>query len=488
MNKKGDSIDFFKGIGSNLLRRSLAFVILVSCFIGYYIFSVKTGFSNIFTTSLIPFGVVAFVLLMQYSATGFYTLYALQFILVMMTMFVDVKLGVATLSVTTIIFLLYFMRHAYSPMDFSQSRNKMLYLFLGFGVFCVLELANPNSVIAAWNIAMTHYVVYPVICAILIPITIKSKNGIIILLMIWSIFVLVASFKGYWQKNHGFNERELYFLYVQEGARTHLISTGIRYFSCFTDAANFGVHMGMATICFGISLFYVKNYLLKFYFLIVILAAIYGMGISGTRSAIFVPVGGLLFFIILIKNKWASILSIFLFIALFSFFRFTTIGNGVYEVRRMRTAFNPTEDASYQLRIENRKKMNEFMVHKPLGYGLGLSKGERFSPKERIPYPPDSWLVSVWVETGIIGLLLYLITHGILFIWCSLIVMFKIKDKNLKGLLIAWLCMNGGFFISAYSNDVMQYPNTITIYTGFALCFAGWYIEKKNQNNIKTKA
>ena len=37
--------------------------------------------------------------------------------------------------------------------------------------------------------------------------------------------------------------------------------------------------------------------------------------------------------------------------------------------------------------------------------------------------------------------------------------------------------MNAGFFIAAYANDVMQYPNSIIVYTGFALCIAGPYID-----------
>lgn len=58
--------------------------------------------------------------------------------------------------------------------------------------------------------------------------------------------------------------------------------------------------------------------------------------------------------------------------------------------------------------------MKVLMDERPMGYGLGLSKGGRFNPKEQMPYPPDSWLVSVWVESGIIGLTLYLLIHGAL--------------------------------------------------------------------------
>lgn len=159
------------------------------------------------------------------------------------------------------------------------------------------------------------------------------------------------------------------------------------------------------------------------------------------------------------------------------FFYFTHIGNGNAYIRKMRSAFRPNKDASYITRVENRERMKELMLTKPFGYGLGLAKGERFSPKEVMPYPPDSWLVAVWVETGIVGLVLYLLIHGVLFAWCSWLLMFRIMNQRLRGLLAAWLCMNAGFFVAAYANDVMQYPNSIIVYTGFALCIAGPYID-----------
>ena len=202
------------------------------------------------------------------------------------------------------------------------------------------------------------------------------------------------------------------------------------------------------------------------------------MGISGTRAAMAVPLAGILMYVFVSKN-WKNItISIIVIIGAFSFFYFTNIGNSNQYIRKMRTAFRPTEDASYLVRVENRKKMKELMIDRPLGYGIGLSKGERFEPKELMPYPPDSWLVSVWVETGIVGLALYLTVHGVLFAWCSWVLLFKIANKRLRGLLAAWLCMNAGFFVAAYANDVMQYPNSIVVYTGFALCFAGPYIDK----------
>lgn len=263
------------------------------------------------------------------------------------------------------------------------------------------------------------------------------------------------------------------------GARTHIIWSGIRYFSCFSDAANYGVHATMAAVTFAISAFFVDSKWKRLYFLFIAFCGIYGMGISGTRSAMGVLMGGMLMITIIAKNWKALLAGIAISIGVFCFFYFTNIGSGNQYIHKMRSSFHPTEDASYMVRVENRQRMKELMARKPIGYGIGLSKAGNFNSKEQMPYPPDSWLVGVWVETGIVGLILYLAIHGVLFAWCSWILMFKVRNKSVRGLVAAWLCMAAGFFIAAYVNDVMQYPNQLPIYIGFALCFAAPHIDKR---------
>ena len=112
-------------------------------------------------------------------------------------------------------------------------------LILIWGLYCLFEIGNSNHVQEAWNIAIPQYLFYPLLCAFIVPLTIRNYKGIDALLLIWSVFVLIATLKGFWLKNHGFNERGLYFLYVLGGHRTHFIWSGIRYFSCFSDAANY---------------------------------------------------------------------------------------------------------------------------------------------------------------------------------------------------------------------------------------------------------
>lgn len=407
-------------------------------------------------------------------------LFAAQFVVIISGMFVNTKTGLASMALILMFTTICLIQLANDKQtNWKPGQNIMTYMCTVWLVYYFFEILNPNNVMEAWNIGLTPYALIPLICAFIVPIVIRTKKDIELLLIVWSIFVLIFTIKGYWQKNHGFSEKDLHFLYALGGWRTHLIWSGIRYFSCFSDAANYGVHAALSAVVFAISSFYAGSKWKRVYFFFIAICALYGMGISGTRTAMGVIMGGLLMVTIIAKNWKALLAGVIASIAIFCFFYYTNAGNGNQYIRKMRSSFHPTEDASYMVRVENRILIKELMSKKPFGYGIGLSKAGNFNSKEQMPYPPDSWLVSVWVETGIVGLLLYLAIHGILFVWCSWILMFKIRDKSLRGLVAVWVCMNAGFFIAAYVSDVMQYPNQLPIYIGFALCFAAPHIEKR---------
>lgn len=418
--------------------------------------------------------------MMTNKITTFHILLAAQYALIAASILFNIKTGLFSMIVILLFTTICLIQLSNDERtDWKPGQNIMTYLLIVWLLYYFMEALNPNNVMAAWNINLAPYVLIPLICAFVVPIVIRTKKDVELLLIVWSVFVLIFTIKGYWQKNHGFSSKDLYFLYVLGGARTHIIWSGIRYFSCFSDAANYGVHATMAAVTFLISSFFVDSKWKRIYFLFIALCGLYGMGISGTRSAMGVLMGGLLMITIIAKNWKALLAGILLSIGIFIFFYYTNIGSGNQYIHKMRSSFHPTEDASYMVRVENRQRMKDLMARKPIGYGIGLSKAGNFHSKEEMPYPPDSWLVSVWVETGIVGLILYLAIHGILFAWCSWILMFKVRNKSLRGLIAAWLCMDAGFFIAAYVNDIMQYPNQLTVYIGFALCFAAPHIDKR---------
>lgn len=310
------------------------------------------------------------------------------------------------------------------------------------------------------------------------------------MLAIWSALTLIAVGKALVQKYIGFNAAENYWLFVEGGATTHIIYTGVRYFSVYSDAANFGAGMGLAMVVFSISALYYRNPWMKVYLLAVAAAACYGMLISGTRSALAVPFAGYAVFVALSRNFRMIVAGIFLITAAFIFLNFTTIGQGNPIIRRARSAFN-TQDASFQVRLENQARLRELMRGKPFGAGLGHGGGKAkvFAPDAPLSQvPTDSWFVMIWVETGIVGLLLHI---GILLYvlgrgaWLAL---FRLRDTQLRGLVAALVAGISGVVVMSYGNEVFgQIPTGAIIYMSMAFIFLSPHFDRELEEAEKAK-
>ena len=155
----------------------------------------------------------------------------------------------------------------------------------------------------------------------------------------------------------------------------------------------------------------------------------------------------------------------------FCFFKFTTIGQGNYQIRRMRSAFDP-KDASLMVRLENQKKLSTYLVSRPMGGGIGHAgvKAQRFLPNAFLSnVATDSWYVMIWAEQGIIGLLLHLfILFYVLFksIW---LILFRIRDPELKIKMTALTAGMFGIMVASYGNAVLgTMPTAILIYASMA--------------------
>ena len=105
---------------------------------------------------------------------------------------------------------------------------------------------------------------------------------------------------------------------------------------------------------------------------------------------------------------------------------------------------------------------------------------ERFNIDSKLSkLPPDSLLTMYWLETGIIGLSLYLSLLVIIFVRASYIAMVIVKDKRLKNILFSIIAGLAGVFVAAYANDITTYPNGIIISILFVFLFIAPYYDKE---------
>lgn len=372
---------------------------------------------------------------------------------------------------------------------FSYQQGKVLWKYTknvltigGFiwASYTVLEIINPTAITEAWIYARgtIYSTLFISIIGVLI---ITSYKRLRIIIYFLSAFTLIAIFKAIYQKNIGFDAIETEMLIETEAYKTHLLPDITRYFSIFTDAGNFGSNMGFAAILFGISAIYIKGRGIRAYFIIVSLCATYALFISGTRGALFVPIAGVILFAFLSKNlKLMTVTTVF-GLCVYIFFAHTYIGQGNTQIRRMRTAFKPTKDASYLVRQENKRKLAVYLKYRPFGEGLGLGGVEAQKYGERLTtrIPHDSAYVKLWMETGIVGLVLFLTIYiGTLLRGCYLII-FRIKNNELRGVLTAIACGVFGLLVSAYGNAFLtQFPTGLMVILFLSVLVNGEHIDR----------
>lgn len=366
-------------------------------------------------------------------------------------------------------------RTCYKHVGWERARNGLSLAATVWLVYCLLEVFNTQSEsFTAWAGSIRGMAIYFFVVAVLTPIIFYRYRDLQRILTIWSILTLLAVLKSIVQKYHGFDGPELRWLFEEGGYTTHIIRSGVRYFSFFSDAANFGSGMGFSMVVFSITALFCRNGWLRLYFLLVALAAAYGMMISGTRGALAVPFAGYTLGVLLSKNAKVIFFGTVLLIGTFLFLNFTTIGQGNANIRRMRSAFN-FQDKSLVVRLENQKLIRAYMKDKPFGAGLGHGggKAKRYVPDAYLSQiPTDSWFVMVWVETGIVGLALHIAILCYIIAYGSYLVLFRIRDPQLRGTICALVAGVFGMAATSYGNEILgQFPNSLTVYMCQAFIF-----------------
>lgn len=379
--------------------------------------------------------------------------------------------------------------------DWARISNPCIFIYAVWFAYCVFQIinntCNTGLEISAWFKDFRNVAVLMLYPMIIVPVLFKDKKGIKFFIFLWGIMTLLATAKGYWQKNRGFDPYEMQWL-LTYGRRTHFIITGIRYFSFFTDAANYGCNMAATMVAFGILAFSTKKRLEKIFYLVVMLGAGYGMMISGTRSAILVAGFGLAMYMFLSKNFKMFSVSGIAFLVIICGLKFTMIGDSNRMIHRMRTAFDPN-DPSKAVRDMNKARIATFMQDAPIGIGLGRDiSNVPVNNKYHVlaGTPPDSTQVYIWVHTGIIGLWIYMGVMIALVLAGGYIILFKIKDKELRQMLSAFLTGFACMIIAGYGNQVTtQYPNNLIFFGALALVFSGVLVDQEilNKKEIEDK-
>lgn len=370
---------------------------------------------------------------------------------------------------------------------FERTANMMLYaLFIWCG-FCTLQVLNDTCNIGldlgAWYTG-ARLMAFQIMYAFLVFSIYISKPDILIkYLLLWGALALFASFWVWKQKNIGFTNAENAWIQGR-GRLTHILQGGtlIRYFSIYSDAANFGIGIAstaVAFIIFGITS-KIKKY--KYFFLITGFVCAWAMFPSGTRTAIACLMAGFITYIFLSKSTkiaipFSIVFAFFVFILVF-----TKIGDGNAQIHRMRTAFDKN-DASAGARYYNQQVMKKYLKDAP--WGIGIAQGYGSVPANNkytlmSTIPADSEYVYIWIRTGIIGITTFLICTAIMLLGACWIVLFRLRSPSLRGIGAGMCCAFVSFQLGGYGNQIlMQFPNCLVFYGGLTIVYVLPFIENE---------
>lgn len=465
--------------------RAVLLVLLITSVLAYL--SAKMGMSSFAISAGLPLFLVFGYFLFTWPVIGLYTAIALSFVLIGAGRYVkDVPVGLGLDAVLILTFIALFINKFNEKVDWSPVNKDITYLSLIWFGYSLFQLVNPESQsVAAWfsgrGVALYMFLMVP-----LTLLLINTNRKLDMLLYVWGALSIVASLKGIMQLQIGLDAAEQGWL-DDGNAKTHVLFGKLRVFSFMSDAGQFGGNQAYSAVVSFIFSLAQTDRKKKWFFLVVSLLAFYGMIISGTRGAISVPLAGFMLFFILRKNIRVLSIGVAILAVVFIFFKFTMIGQGNDQIRRMRTAFDPN-DASLQVRLDNQRLLKRYLASRPFGGGIGHGgvKAQKYLPNAFLSQiATDSWYVLVWVEMGIIGLLMHLFILFYTLIRGTWLVMFRLKDPKLKLKISALLAGLAGVMVASYGNAVLgAMPTGMLIYTSMAIILNAKALDKNNHEPV----
>ena len=476
--------------GSYKLNNPIVLIVLFVFFVFVSYVVSKVGIRYAAIISTIPILLLFLNRLFDQPVIGVYATIALGWIAIGMMRYIPgLPLGLSIDFILVLTIIALFFKRFYEKLDRKALINDLTILMAIWFLYAFAQLLNPEAISKkAWFYAMRALALYSLL---LVPLAFMLFNKVKyfnIFLYMWGAFTILGTLKGFQQLYIGLDYAEQKWL-NEIGGITHLLFGELRVFSFYSDAGQYGSAQGAAGIAGLIIFFNVKELRHKIFFLIMGVCGIYGMFLSGTRGAIIVPLIGALVYLIHRKNIRVIFMGVIMLAAVFIFFKYTNIGSSNAQIRRMRTAFNPEEDASLQVRLENRRILRVYLASRPFGGGIGTSAdwGKRFSPHGFLSnIATDSWYVQLWAEMGVVGLLMHLFILSYIIVKGSFYIMFRVKNPEIRGKMSAIAAAFAGIIGTSYGNGVLgQLPTSVITYLSWGFLFMAPMLDREIRGVIE---
>jgi O-antigen ligase len=435
-------------------------------------------------------GVPVVLGIIAYPQFGIVVLIVVSFLLNYVSEFVppDTPTGIL-LDLLTYLLIFGFLLKQKFERDWSYFQNPISYFILAWLAYNFLEAINPLSPsILAW-IYTVRTVAFIMLMYFIFVYSIRSVKYIRFLFKLWLFLALLAAISGFQQEIFGLMPFEKEWYYSDPLRLSFLFINGhLRKVAIFPDPVTFSYNMVVAALlCICIIPLKMQLWkkillgcLIPFYLLTMLF--------SGTRGAYVLLPAAMAMLVVINFNK--KVLA-FVLAAGFLLAIVIVMPTSNPFIKRFQTAFSPSDDASFNVRAENQKRIQPYIQTHPIGGGLGSVGiwGRRFAPNSFLAkFPPDSGYVRVAVEMGWVGLLLFS-TLMFVILYVGINNYYLIKNPELKTYCLAMVLVIFVFNIGNYPQQALvQYPSNILFYLACALLNVTMRLDKEERKALADKS
>lgn len=335
---------------------------------------------------------------------------------------------------------------------FTSPMTTPILAFVAFQCVEVFNPAAPSIVFGLWGLRVT----IRMLGFFLVLYYFRQRASIKRLMWVWLTTMALVGCYGIFQHHHGLLWQEMNWLLTEGNATTHILHGYVRVFSTVGDASTFGFLMIFSSLIMFALALNAKG-LNQLLLIAGTLPMLYGCVVSYSRGPIVALVFGAAVMVVVSRNwKLAIGMAATGFLGLV----LLTASGSTMLVDRLSTATNPTEDASYNVRMGYITQYLPEIAKRPFGYGINSSgqSGLKASGGEKVRngvvgVPTDNYYFKTALEMGWVGLLLFL--------WLNLAAIFyaykvylRTQDPYYKALALGILSVLVSLFVGAFSNDI----------------------------------
>jgi putative inorganic carbon (hco3(-)) transporter len=413
---------------------------------------------------------------------GFYFLFAMGMYMSYLDrlLHIPIPLGIVYDALAAIVFIALFI-YDKDKRDWTLFKNPVTICFIIITAYQLLQFFNPNAVShVAWLVTLRNNVSFLlyVVCFQMLA-TVKDLGR---LTVTWMIMATIVALYGMYQEYFGLTDFEWEWMNSAPGRLDlYLIWGKLRKFSMLSDPSAFGLFM--AASCLACIVLAMGPFKGTYRILLGVLGLIMfiSMSYSGTRTAMAMVAVGIAFFIVMTLQNKKTILA-----AMALVFVLVVVLVGPFyggTVNRIRSTFNPSDDASMAVRDNKRIRLQEYVLTHPIGGGLATTGqvGKKYSPGHYLSagWDPDSGYLLTALEMGWIGLIIFQVFFFIV-VLRGIKNYFALKDPLLKTLNLAYTVPFLALSVAHFTQDAMfQKPINLIVIVTYAVVVKIPSFEKK---------